>query len=81
MEAVKAGGTSEGPQEAEHPEWKSKLSLFAASWFQMLKCNREKKGAGKRSRNIQCLLGSQTKCNRNVTCCFQRDGRPDRLAT
>lgn len=23
---VKAGGTSQGPQEAEHPEWKSKLN-------------------------------------------------------
>lgn len=41
---MKAGGTSEGPQEAEHPEWKSKLSLFAASWSQMLKCNKGKKG-------------------------------------
>lgn len=41
---MKAGGISEGPQEAEHPEWKSKLSLFAASWSQMLKCNRERKG-------------------------------------
>lgn len=32
------------PQETEHPEWKSKLSLVALSWSQMLKSNMGKKG-------------------------------------
>lgn len=69
---MKAGGTAQGPQEAAHPEGKSKLSVFAAAWSQTLKCTRERKDAGKPSRNIQCLLGSQTKCNRNVTCSATR---------
>lgn len=74
--AGKAGGNSQGAQQAEHPVWKSKLSLFAPSWSQTLKCNWEK-DAGKQSRNVQCLLGGQPKCNRNVTHCVLRGGRPD----
>lgn len=43
----------------------------------MLKGNRENEDPRKQSRNVQCLLGSQPKCSRHVTCCVLRAGRPD----